>query len=218
MTYPWSRLDDLHPRLAGAVKALFDRFEEIPSDRRPLLVSLADWIRERHGRAASIDMIFICTHNSRRSHIGSLWAQAAAHVYGITGVASFSGGTEVTAFNPRALAALTRVGFEFEPLDKSGAGDNPRYQGSFAEPGRGLTLYSKVYDDPQNPQTDFAAVMTCAQADEACPTVTGAAARFAISYEDPKAFDGTERENEAYDERVAEIGRDMLYTFSLILK
>jgi hypothetical protein len=56
--------------------------------------------------------------------------------------------------------------------------------------------------------------MTCAAADEGCPVVLGAARRVSITYEDPKAFDGTERETAAYDERCYQIGREMLYLFS----
>ena len=46
--------------------------------------------------------------------------------------------------------------------------------------------------------------------------VLGAAERIAITYEDPKAFDGTDREAEAYDERCRQIAREMLYVFSLV--
>jgi hypothetical protein len=73
-----------------------------------------------------------------------------------------------------------------------------------------------VYADAANPQREFCAIMTCSQADEACPNVAGAANRIAIPYEDPKAADGTPEEAAVYDERCAQIARETLYAFSLV--
>ena len=47
----------------------------------------------------------------------------------------------------------------------------------------------KTYGDDANPDSGFAAVMTCSSADKGCPIVYGAAARFATPYVDPKVSD-----------------------------
>jgi len=60
--------------------------------------------------------------------------------------------------------------------------------------------------------------MTCSQADAACPIVEGARARVAVPYEDPKVADGTPEEAARYDERVAQIGRDLTWVFSEVSK
>ena len=58
--------------------------------------------------------------------------------------------------------------------------------------------------------------MTCDNADEGCPMVYGAEARFPIKYDDPKAFDGTDLMNEKYSERSLQIASEMYYVFSQI--
>jgi arsenate reductase len=152
-------------------------------------------------------MTFICTHNSRRSHFGQVWAAVAAAHFGLENITTFSGGTEATAFNPRAVAALERAGFSIE----NPGGDNPKYKVRFGEAADALTCFSKKYDDASNPQKGFVAVMTCSDADRNCPIVPGAVARFATPYVDPKEADNTPQETARYDERCKQIATEMLY-------
>lgn len=198
--------------LATFARAAEARFEALPPARRESLQRLAAYVGARREAGEVARLVFICTHNSRRSHISQLWAAAAALHYGVAPVETYSGGTEATAFNPRAVAAMRRVGFAIE----GAAGDNPRHEVRFAADAPAEICYSKVFDDPANPQRDFAAVMTCTQADEACPMVPGAAARFAIPWDDPKAADDTPEEAARYDERVAQIGTELLYVFAQV--
>lgn len=181
----------------------------IPESRRRVLAPLVHFVATHRDDAR---LTFICTHNSRRSHMAQLWAAAAAARYGATGVSTFSGGTEVTAFNPRAVSSLRRAGFR---IDDPG-GDNPRYRVSFSPVIDAMRCWSKRYDDDANPRRGFAAVMTCSEADAACPIVVGAAARISLPYDDPKAFDDGELETTKYDERCFQIGAEMLYVFSRI--
>jgi protein-tyrosine-phosphatase len=186
-------------------------FDRIPEERKSQLENLARYIRERIATGQPARLTFICTHNSRRSHMSQLWTQVAAAYYGVAGVETYSGGTEATAFNPRAVAALQRAGFE---VREAGDGPNPIYEVRFDDSSPALTAFSKVYDEAPNPGEEFCAVMTCAEADEGCPVVLGAALRVSIPYEDPKAFDGADREAEAYDKRCSQIGREMFYLIS----
>src|SRR5690606_12318202 len=146
-------------------------------------------------------------------HLSQLWASVAAAHYGLTGVESYSGGTEATAFNPRAVAALERAGFEIDPRDES---DNPRYAVSYAAGGPVLEAFSKKYTDAPNPRQNFAAIMTCSDADKNCPTVEGAALRVPIPYVDPKQSDGSPEEAAAYDERARQIAIEMFYLFAKV--
>jgi arsenate reductase (thioredoxin) len=155
---------------------------------------------------------FVCTHNSRRSHISQIWAQAAARYYGIENVETFSGGTEATAFNPRAVTAMQQAGFDISTIKDD---NNPVYKVKFSNDAPALTVFSKKYDDDFNPKADFAAIMTCSHADENCPFIPGAK-RIALTYDDPKDFDGTPQEATKYTERVHEIGREILYAFSQV--
>ena len=198
-------------------RTISDRVEEfstIPAERKQRLQELARFVGDclKAGRRAQLN--FICTHNSRRSHMAQLWAQAAAHYYGVTGVACYSGGTEATAFHPQAVKAMQDAGFRIEVVE---AGSNPRYAVTLAEGIPPVTAFSKKYDDPFHPSSDFAAVMTCSEADANCPVVIGATRRISLTYEDPKAFDGTPQASDGYADRARQIGREMLYAFSQVL-
>lgn len=188
-----------------------NEFYQIPEARKLILKPLADYIRFKEKER--VNLTFICTHNSRRSYFGQIWGQTAASYYNADNVHCYSGGTEATAFNPRAVKAIKKAGFEIE---ESGDATNPTYSVSYDERAEALKCFSKVYNDEYNPQENFVAVMTCSHADENCPFIPGADNRFAITYNDPKEFDGTDLEEEKYDERCAEIAREMLFVFHSI--
>jgi len=196
------------------VEARAAEFDQIPEERRVQLREIARFVRERVRSGQPALLTFICTHNSRRSHLAQIWAKVAAAYYGVGGVETFSGGTEATAFNPRAVNALRRAGFTISTSEPGVS--NPRYQVRFHDSAPTMECFSKVYDEDPNPKKDFCAVMTCSQADQSCPLVVGAALRIAVPYEDPKAFDGTVEETEKYDERCKQIAREMLYIFSQV--
>jgi arsenate reductase len=202
----------LNRSIVSYVQSRAAEFDRIPGERQAELAALTRYIQRQRSADQPIRLVFICTHNSRRSHMSQLWAAAAAEFYRFQNVETYSGGTEGTAFNPRAVAALERAGFEFEP--NHGAPNNPQYLVRFASGLQPMVCFSKPYDAEPNPTSDFCAVMVCAQADEACPTVDGANERISIPYEDPKVADDTPEEQEQYDQRCAQIAREMLFVFS----
>lgn len=209
------KTNPLLPALQSTTNNLVKRFTAISPARRELLQQLTAFVEQRVQAGQVVHLNFICTHNSRRSHLSQLWAQAAAYHYKVPNVQAYSGGTEATAFNPRAVKAMMEAGFQ---IVKVNDGDNPVYEVTFADEINPVTAFSKKYDDPFNHNKDFAAVMTCSHADENCPVVLGATARIALTYDDPKEFDGTSVEAEKYQERVEEIGTEILYAFSQVKK
>jgi arsenate reductase len=200
--------------LGDYVSARVIEFEKIPAARRELLNEVVAYARLQSDSHRSIRLTFICTHNSRRSQMAQAWAGLAAAHYRIPNVETFSGGTEATAFNPRAVAALARAGVTINRTANPENADNPRYEVRVGNTRVPLVCFSKVYDRPPNPESDFAAVMTCSDADKKCPDVAGANVRLSLPYDDPKLADGTNDENKTYDERCAQIAREMLYVFS----
>lgn len=204
---------ELYTPVAKTVRSLSSTFPSIPSHRIEILKELASYIEEKILKNEKVDLVFICTHNSRRSHISQIWSQTAATYYDIPNVTSYSGGTDATAFNPRAVRAMERAGFEV--IKKSDI-ENPVYAVSFSKTEEPMEVFSKKYDSKSNPQTKFAAIMTCSHADENCPIVAGMEKRIALPYDDPKEYDDTKLEEEKYSERVDEIGRELLYAFSLV--
>ena len=203
----------LTPILTDNAAQLATSFQQIPEERRPLLEQLSTYIREKQRANQPVKLVFICTHNSRRSHMAQLWAQAAASYYGFKDVQTYSGGTEATAFYPAAVKAIQELGFEIEKEEDS---SNPKYKVVYADDAPAVTVWSKMYDDWANPATGFCAIMTCTDADGNCPFVEGADKRIAIPYQDPKASDGTAQQEQVYLERASQIGREMLYAFSKV--
>ncbi len=201
------------PALQVSIDQLVQEFNVISDDRRKLLNELTNFIQHKIASNQKVYLNFICTHNSRRSHISQLWAQTAAGYFGVKEVHCYSGGTEATAFNPRAVKAMQDAGFDIKMI-KQGA--NPVYEVRFSNDTPAVISFSKKYDDPFNHSKDFAAVMTCSHADENCPLVLGASSRIAITYDDPKDFDDTSSESSKYRERVHQIGREMLFAFSKV--
>lgn len=202
----------MYPKLQETINQLIQNFSEIPKQRKELLQEVADYISSELRENDSVKLNFICTHNSRRSHLAQIWTQTAAAHYGVDGVETFSGGTEATAFNPRAVAAVERAGFKV----KNSGGENPKYEVRFDDDADPMICFSKTFDDEANPDKNFAAIMTCSDADENCPFVPGTSFRKAVTYRDPKESDGSDREKETYDERCRQIGTEMLYMMSLV--
>lgn len=198
----------LHPHLQRYVnERVLPAMAAIPAERKESLDLIVAFVKERKAAGATADLTFICTHNSRRSHLSQLWAATAAWTFAQDHVRTYSGGTEATAFNPRAVAAVERAGFQVVKPD----GKNPVYEVSFSTGGRPEHCWSKVYDDPANPQQGFCAVMTCSEADTNCPIVRGALDRVSLPYIDPKEADGTPEEAERYDERCLQIAAELWY-------
>jgi arsenate reductase len=182
--------------------------ETIPEERMAMLEPLQSYIRSKLDTQSSVNLNFICTHNSRRSQLSQVWAKLIANHYGFT-INTFSGGIEITACNQRTVASLMRMGFEIEDP----GGENPHYQLTYDRHQPPMELFSKIYDDPPNPKHDFAAVMTCTHADENCPFIPGAERRISLPYEDPKAYDDTPQEAMMYNERSLQIATEMKLVF-----
>lgn len=207
---PSDLLSTLRPRIQMAIAD----FDQIPEERRQELDQLAEFMMTKGAGEDRCYLTFICTHNSRRSHLAQVWAQTAAVYYDVSGIETFSGGTEVTACNPRTVRALRRAGFSV--VNPTPQARNPRYLAQFAELVPPLELWSKRYDDGANPERDYVAVLTCSHADQTCPSVEGCAWRIAIPYLDPKVADETPAEEATYDERCQQIACEMLYLMSQV--
>ncbi|MEH0157406.1 protein-tyrosine-phosphatase [Limibacter armeniacum] len=179
---------------------------QIPEDRKQVLQETASHIISN----STVKLHFVCSHNSRRSQMAQLITEAIGQYYNIN-IEAYSGGTHATALNPRAAATLQRVGFD---LKMAPGADIPQYSIQLGE--ETFLMYSKKYDDMQNPKKDFIAIMVCSEADRACPIIPGATLRVALPYTDPRKFDGTEEEEKAYDIVCKQIARDLIYLMAKV--
>ena len=187
--------------------------QTISSERKAVLQPLTDFIQSKVSNQQEIRINFICTHNSRRSHLSQVWAQTMANYFNIKNVFCHSGGTEATALFPMVAETLKKQGFEIFKLSDT---NNSVYTIKYSENEHPVIGFSKKLDDDFNPKSEFVAIMTCDSANEACPFVPGAEKRIPITFEDPKAFDNTPQQVEKYIERSLQIATEMKYVFSKI--
>lgn len=187
--------------------------QSISSERKELLQPLIDFIQTKCNTNQDIRLNFICTHNSRRSHLSQVWAQVMACHFNVKNVFCYSGGTEATALFPMVAETLENSGFKINIISK---GNNPVYAITFSDNAPAVIGFSKTFDDAFNPLSGFAAIMTCSQADAGCPFIAGAEKRIPITFEDPKAFDNTPLQKAKYQERSIQIATELCYVFSQI--
>ncbi len=185
----------------------------INQERAQILRPLVDYIQSKVQTQEDVNLNFICTHNSRRSHLCQVWAQIAVAYYRIPSVYCYSGGTEETALFPKVAETLSAAGINVYPIS---LGDNPVYALKYDDNALPIIGFSKKYDVAFNPQSDFVAIMTCSQADQGCPFIPGATTRIPITYEDPKISDDTIMQDNVYQERSLQIASEMFYVFSQI--
>jgi len=203
----------IFPEIQRAIHTF--NFDSISAERKTTLQPLINFIQAKVNSRKEIRLNLICTHNSRRSHFAQVWSQTAAKYYGIENVFCYSGGTEATAMFPMVAETLKNSGFRIQTLSE---GSNPVYAIKYAENEHPVIGFSKTYDNNFNPESEFAAIMTCSQADGGCPFISGAEKRIAIPFEDPKPFDNSPQQKEMYQERSLQIAIEMCYVFSQIKK
>src|SRR5690554_6469672 len=105
-------------------------FESIDEVRKNTLQPLIEFIQKKVDKKDEVKLNFICTHNSRRSHLAQIWAQTMAHYYDVPKVFCYSGGTEATAVYPAVVDVLKASGFEIDYLADL---NNPNYAIKYAE-------------------------------------------------------------------------------------
>lgn len=204
----------MYKKIKETVSTLIDT-QNLTEERRAALIPLIQFIQDKVNKGLDINLNFICTHNSRRSHLSQIWAQTAASYYNITRVYCYSGGTEETALFPKVAEILIHQGFEVFKIADT---DNPVYVIKYDDNALPVIGFSKKYDSAFNPVSEFAAIMTCSQADEGCPFIPGAEKRIPITFEDPKVSDGTPEQTSVYAARSLEIAAALFYVFSTIKK
>ncbi len=202
----------MNQEIKNLCESLTKQFDSIPEKRKEVLTKITAYIQQRKDANKPISLVYICTHNARRSFFGQIWAQTAASYYHIENCTTYSGGMEVTRCHPNAINALQNQGFNAKITKES---TNPIYELSFGEEKK-MECFSKLYNDATNPHEDFAAIMVCSDAETNCPFIPEAALRISTTYDDPKAFDGTQIESEKYVERANQIATECLYVFSQV--
>jgi arsenate reductase len=185
----------------------------VTEDRKTVLNDLIEYIQDKKNLDEVCHINFVCTHNSRRSHLAQIWAQTCAGFFNVSKVVCYSGGTEATKLYRTVKDTLEDQGFIFKTAKEE---SNKKYEVFFSNIEKPINTFSKVYDHKVNPVTNFAVIMTCSHADENCPFIPGAEKRISVMYEDPKLYDNSILEKKMYRERSIQIATEMKYIFSNI--
>lgn len=180
------------------ISETIDNFSLSPG-RVDMLEKIATTLFKIKSTQDELNVVFVCTHNSRRSHMAQVMFAAMVEHLEIDHTNSFSAGTEATEVHPLTISSLQEVGFDVVKKDsthKLTSGD------------MSLDLFSKKYDHPSI-KSPFVAIMVCDEADNSCPTLPQAVKRFSLPYKDPKSADGTEVEQKVYATTLYKIGEEM---------
>ena len=199
--------------LKKSIELITRNFDRIPQARFKQLEKIALFVLKKLRNKQEANLLFICTHNSRRSLMAQITSQTAVYYYNVENINCFSGGIEVTSFNSNAVKSIESFGFEVVRQDRS---ENPVYLVKYSDDSPEISVFSKIYNNKFNPQVDFTALMTCSHADKNCPYIIGANSRFSIPYDDPKEFDGTDKEEEKYSQSLFLIATEMFFLLKSI--
>lgn len=202
----------MYKNLIETITEIIDH-QTVNLERQSTLQPLIDFVQQKVNTGEAVDLNFICTHNSRRSHLSQVWAQVASVYFNIRNVQCYSGGTEETAVFPKVVETLASQGLNIFRIADT---DNPVYAIKYSDNALPIMGFSKKYDNPFNPTSRFAAIMTCSQADDGCPYIPGTERRIPITFEDPKISDNTSEQTQVYTARSVQIAAEMLYVFSTI--
>lgn len=183
----------------------------VKEDRKEILMPLITYLQGKLDKKENIHINFICTHNSRRSHLGQIWMQTLAKHFGFNTITTYSGGTEATAMAKPIVTTLKSQGFEITAISPA---PNPVNAVKFDAVSHPIICFSKKYESEFNPAANYLAVMTCASADKGCPLVLGSEKRIPVTYIDPKVSDNTDLEAQTYLERSHQIASEMHYVLS----
>ncbi|AUC84734.1 hypothetical protein CW731_05240 [Polaribacter sp. ALD11] len=185
---------------------------KLNEDRKRILFKISETVANEYAKSNLVNLNFICTHNSRRSQLGQVWAFYAANYFDLN-IHAFSGGTEVTAFYRNTVKTLQSVGFDFKVEDFSH--QNPKYLISFIGSKKTILGFSKRFDNEINVEP-YIAITTCNNADKNCPFIPTAIERFHLPFTDPKDSDGTPEQTAAYLKTNEQIAAEVYYIFAEI--
>ena len=201
-----------HSKMLNDIKTIDMIFKmEVLDERVFLLNEIGNYVHKTISENKTPKLNFICTHNSRRSQFCQFWATFFSNYYNIK-CEVFSGGSFETEVNRNVINNIKDYGFNII----SKLSNNPTYSIKFKNQNLG-NYFSKLYNDFENPKNEFAAILTCQDAEKDCPLVEGAEIKFSLQYEDPKKYDNTKLEKIKYKKTSEKIASEMNYLFYKIL-
>ena len=181
-----------------------------PAPRRKAILSeVADTIVQYIVAGTPLNVLFVCTHNSRRSQAAQLWLGTCLYLHNIENIEVYSAGAVATAFNYRMVDAARRMGFKVN-LQRTDEEEKYRVDSPF-HPVFSQTFFSKTIDDQSLPTENVLVLHTCTDAEASCPVIHGATHTYSLPFRDPSRFDGHPHQDKLYEATFRHIGSEMMF-------
>jgi protein-tyrosine phosphatase/arsenate reductase len=74
----------MFPKIEKLCRIFESECDLISKERKEILKSTAAMIASEIDSGRKAKLIYICTHNSRRSHFGQVWVNVVAEFYGLS--------------------------------------------------------------------------------------------------------------------------------------
>ncbi len=147
-------------------------------------------------------IVFVCTHNSRRSQFCQVWSQILSDIYKLN-LSFQSAGVIKTEVYVEVIRSLQRAGVDIDET------------GTILINNKQVSLFSKSLDEIN--LKAFISMMTCSDAEKSCPTDPRSKKNISLFYPDPKRFDGTKDEIKEYDFTCKSIAAEINAIFKLLI-
>ena len=144
---------------------------------------------------SSRSIVFICTHNSRRSQFCEFWAKYFSNHYD-KNLNIYSAGVEKTEVYNGVFKALLRCGVK-------------KLNNKLVIDKQSIRLESKTLEEIH--LKSFISIINCSDAEKNCPIDFRSIANINLKYEDPKSFDGSSSEEDEYFNTSYLIARELNY-------
>ncbi len=149
--------------------------------RKKRLDNIASVINENLNKTRSI--VFLCTHNSRRSQICEVWGKVFAEIYRKK-ININSAGAFKTVVHSQVYESIVKCGLVVDNK-KEIFFDKKKFK-----------LNSKTIDSLT--MKNFIAVMTCSNAEKSCPNDPRSIRNIKMFFNDPRIYDETDKMSREY--------------------
>lgn len=208
-------INELYPILNEYVKEFPKEFRKIPEDRRYRLNEIVYFLEEQEENKEPWQVIFISTNQSSVSQMAQVWSKVAAYHFGFQKFQSFSGGLKPIEITMSSIITMEKAGFI---IYKSNIGGIDVYRIKYSYNLEPIVAFPKKIRHVKNPYENFMAVLVEENADINITNIKGTYDRLLLNYNDPVGYEGSDLEDQVYEESCRTVAREMFYIFSQLKK
>ena len=206
-----SSFNKLYPILNEYVRDFPGEFRKIPEDRRYRLNEIVYFLEEQEANNDPLQLLFISSNQSSISQMAQVWSKAAAYYFGFSNFHAFSGGINTGEISTSTITTLEKAGFIVYKNDIDGI---DVYRIKYSYNLRPILAFTKKIEHVKNPYNNFMAVVLDENADINIQNIRGTYNRLFLSYVDPVGYEGSDQEDQVYEESCKKVAVEMFYVFS----